>query len=114
MPTGTPDPGSPALLLSASAAARQGLVSNLTNLKMTVFFPAILPQFAPSGDGALLGLFLLGLLFSAMTLAWLTAYAVAVAKVGDFGLRSRVRRMRETATGAVLIGLGLRLAIERR
>jgi threonine/homoserine/homoserine lactone efflux protein len=108
------DAGRSTLLLSASGAVRQGLINNLTNPKMAVFFPALLPQFAPPGDGAFLGLLLLGLLFSAITLVWLTAYAFAIATVGDLFFRPRIRNMLETITGAVLIGLGLQLAMERR
>jgi threonine/homoserine/homoserine lactone efflux protein len=49
-----------------------------------------------------------------MTLVWLTAYAVAVARAGDFLGRSWVNRAIEAVTGAVLVALGLRLATERR
>ena len=92
----------------------QGLLSNLTNPKMIAFFPALLPQFAPTGRGAFLVLLLLGLLFSSMTLIWLTGYAFAVAKAGDLLRRARVRRSLEAATGVVLIALGVRLATESR
>jgi threonine/homoserine/homoserine lactone efflux protein len=100
--------------LSPPTALRQGLVSNLTNPKMIAFFPALLPQFVSHGSGAFLALLVLGLLFSTMTLVWLTAYAFAVAKAGDLLLRGRVRRLLEAGTGVVLIGLGLRLATEGR
>jgi threonine/homoserine/homoserine lactone efflux protein len=90
---------------------RQGLVSNLGNPKMAIFFTSLLPQFATSPSfGALL---VLGLVFSSLTLAWLTVYAFAVAKAGDFLRRSRVRRALDGLTGAVLVGLGLRLAAEQ-
>jgi threonine/homoserine/homoserine lactone efflux protein len=91
---------------------RQGIVSNLGNPKMAVFFPSLLPQFASRPSfGTLL---LLGLVFCSMTLAWLTAYAFAVAKAGDFLRRSQVRRTLDALTGVVLVGLGLRLASEQR
>ena len=48
-----------------------------------------------------------------MTLAWLSAYALAVAKTSAFLLRPRVRRTLDTVTGAVLVAFGLRLASER-
>ena len=98
--------------LSPWVALRQGLISNLTNPKMIAFFPALLPQFAPHGQGAFAVLLILGLLFSTMTLVWLSAYAFAVAKAGDFIRRRRVRRTLEALTGVVLIALGLRLATE--
>jgi threonine/homoserine/homoserine lactone efflux protein len=100
--------------LSPRVALRQGLASNLTNPKMIAFFPALLPQFAPHGHGAFAFLLLLGLLFSSMTLLWLSAYAVVVAKAGNVIRRGAVRRALEAVTGATLIALGVRLATESR
>ena len=57
---------------------------------------------------------LLGSIFCSITITWLTLYAVVVARIGDFLRRDRVRRALEATTGLVLIGLGLRLATERR
>jgi threonine/homoserine/homoserine lactone efflux protein len=95
--------------LPPAAALRQGAISNLTNPKMAVFFPALLPQFASDAPSLLL----LGLLFSTLTLAWLSAYALAVARAGDLLRRPRIRRPLEAATGAVLVAFGLRLAASR-
>ena len=100
--------------LPAAVSFRQGVISNLGNPKMAAFFPALLPQFAPAGRGSFAALLALGLLFSALTLTWLTAYAFAVARAGDLLRRSVIRRALEAVTGAVLIALGLRLATERR
>jgi threonine/homoserine/homoserine lactone efflux protein len=105
-------PAAPTPALEPSVALRQGLVSNLTNPKMIAFFPALLPQFVPQGRGAFAVLLALGLLFSMMTLGWLTGYAFAVAKAGDLLRRCRVRRLLEAASGVVLIALGVRLATE--
>jgi threonine/homoserine/homoserine lactone efflux protein len=100
--------------LPAAVAFRQGVVSNLGNPKMAAFFPALLPQFAPGGGASFPALLGLGLLFCSLTLVWLTAYAVAVAKAGDYLRRPNIRRLTEAVTGAVLVALGLRLATERR
>ena len=89
-------------------------MSNLGNPKMAVFFASILPQFAEPGRGMLSALLLLGAAFSALTLAWLALYAVAVSAAGDFLRRSRVRRTVEGIAGAALIGLGAKLAAEGR
>ena len=94
-------------------AYRQGLVSNLGNPKIAVFFTSFLPQFAPRG-GSFLSLLALGLVFCVMTLAWLVGYSAVVAKAGDVLRRPRVRRAVEGLTGVVLIGFGVRLATERR
>jgi threonine/homoserine/homoserine lactone efflux protein len=91
-------------------AFRQGLLSNLGNPKMAIFFTSLLPQFGSS----FVQLLPLGLLFATMTLAWLTAYGAAIAKAGDLLLRPRVRRALDAVAGAVLIALGVRVAAERR
>jgi threonine/homoserine/homoserine lactone efflux protein len=93
---------------------RQGLFSNLSNPKIVVFFLSLFPQFVDRSQAPFARLLLLGLIFCAITFTWLTLYAVVVARIGDFLRRDRVRRALEATTGLVLIGLGLRLATERR
>jgi threonine/homoserine/homoserine lactone efflux protein len=96
--------------LATPKAFRQGLLNNLGNPKMAAFFPSLLLQFAHSFSA----LVALGLVFSALTLVWLSAYAFAVARAGDFLGRSRIRRAIEAATGAILVALGFRVATEPR
>jgi threonine/homoserine/homoserine lactone efflux protein len=95
-------------------AFRQGLVSDLGNPKMAVFFASLLPQFVPAGQASFSALLLLGVVFAAMTFAWLSLYAIAVAKAGDVLRRPFIRRWIEGVTGALLIGLGVRIAAEQR
>ncbi len=104
----------PAQRLAPWRAFRQGLISDLGNPKMAAFFPSLLPQFTPPGDTSFSSLVILGLVFSVMTFVWLVAYATAIASAGAFLRRHRVRRAIEGITGAVLVGLGLRLATEQR
>jgi threonine/homoserine/homoserine lactone efflux protein len=96
------------------SALRQGVLSNLTNPKMAVFFPSLLPQFVSADAPSFAALLALGLLFSLMTLTWLTAYAFAVARAGDFLRRSAVRRAIEAVTGIVLVAFGIRVASAAR
>lgn len=99
--------------LTPLVAYRQGVISNLGNPKMAVFFMSLLPQFTSSGDTSALVL-VLGLVFCLLTLSWLTGYAVVVAKAGDVLRQPRIRRVLDGLTGAVLLGLGLRLVSEQR
>jgi threonine/homoserine/homoserine lactone efflux protein len=87
---------------------RQGLLSNLGNPKMAVFFISLLPQFA----AAFAALAALGVVFCTMTFAWLSAYAAVIARAGAFLSRPRVRRALDAITGSVLIALGVRVASE--
>jgi threonine/homoserine/homoserine lactone efflux protein len=100
--------------LSPRQAYVQGVVSDLGNPKIAAFFSSMLPQFAPAGAADFAGLAVLGLLFSLMTLVWLTGYALATARMGDALRRPRIRRTLDGITGAALIGLGLKLATEER
>jgi threonine/homoserine/homoserine lactone efflux protein len=79
---------------------------------MAVFFTSLLPQFAHEG-ASLWQLLPFGIAFGAMTLAWLTAYALAVAKARTYLLRSRVRRILDAVMGAVFVALGARVATQR-
>ncbi|HEU5490616.1 MAG TPA: LysE family translocator [Gaiellaceae bacterium] len=94
---------------SSRRALREGVLSNLGNPKMAVFFASLLPQFAPEGGASFAVLLALGFLFCAMTLAWLSLYAVAISRLGRL-LTTTVRRTLDAVTGVVLVALGLRLA----
>ena len=93
---------------------RQGIFSNLSNPKIVVFFLSLLPQFVTRSNASFLGLLLLGAIFCAITLTWLTLYAIVVARLGDVLRRGRIRQTMEAITGVVLVGLGLRLATSSR
>jgi threonine/homoserine/homoserine lactone efflux protein len=91
------------------AGFRRGLLSDLGNPKMAVFFTSLLPQFGSHFTG----LVVLGLVFCAMTFAWLAFYALAIARIGHLIGRSRVRRALDAVTGAALVGLAVRLVTEQ-
>jgi threonine/homoserine/homoserine lactone efflux protein len=90
------------------AAVRQGLISNLGNPKMAVFFAGLLPQFA-SSFAAMLAL---GTLFAALTFGWLVLYALVVSRARDALARLRVRRALDAVTGTALVAVGARLAAD--
>jgi threonine/homoserine/homoserine lactone efflux protein len=96
--------------MTATTAYRQGVVGDLGNPKMAAFFTSLVPQFNTSFAGMLT----LGLVFCLITFAWLALYATAVAKAGEVLRRLRFRRTIDALTGAVLIGLGVRIATETR
>jgi threonine/homoserine/homoserine lactone efflux protein len=93
-------------------AFRQGLLSNLGNPKMAFFFISLLPQFTSARAPAFIQLLLLGIVFSAMTFTWLSAYATAIERFGDVVRRPRVRRRLEAMTGIALIALGVRVTAD--
>lgn len=109
------DPGSvkPA---SAWAIYRQGLVVDLLNPKVAVFFMAFLPQFVdPALGHAGLQMVALGAIVIAIALAW-EACLIFGAGALSHRLRARpaIARWINRVCGATFVGLGVRLAMERR
>ena len=93
---------------------RQGLASNLANPKIAVFFTGLLPQFVSPREPVLEPFLLLGGLFVLMTAVWLSGYALLAVRASALLGRPRVRATLDRVTGVVLVGLGVRLAFERR
>jgi threonine/homoserine/homoserine lactone efflux protein len=108
------DAGRPRRRLGAFGGFRQGLFSDLANPKIAVFFTGLLPQFVSSRHAVLGPFLLLGGLFVLMTLIWLCSYALLAARVSGALTRPRVKAALDTVTGLVLVGFGVRLALERR
>jgi threonine/homoserine/homoserine lactone efflux protein len=94
----------------------RGILLNVLNPKLTVFFFAFLPQFLDASPG-LLDPKLIGLggIFMLMTLVVFAVYALASAAIRDLVLAAPVaRRWIERALGALLIGFAARLALTDR
>ena len=100
--------------LTPRRALRQGALSNLGNPKMAIFFSSLLPQFVAPGSSTFAAMLSLGLVFVTLTLAWLSAYAAVVARAGNVLRRPRIRRAFEAVTGAILVALGVRVAVDQR
>jgi threonine/homoserine/homoserine lactone efflux protein len=99
---------------SGVRALRQGVLSDLGNPKIAVFFTSLLPQFVHGHGSAFLPLLFMGLTFAVLTFVWLAAYALAVGHASGVLRRPAVRAALDRVTGVVLIGFGVRLALERR
>jgi threonine/homoserine/homoserine lactone efflux protein len=110
---GAPPPPAAAEPRGGRSAYATGLVSNLANPKIVVFYSTVLPSFVPEGSSVLGWSLLLAAIHAGMGLVWLSAYAWALHRARAVLERPRVRRTLDRATGAVLVALGLRLAAER-
>lgn len=100
--------------VGATHGFRQGLISNLANPKIAVFFTSLLPQFVDPGRPVLLPFLALGGVFVLMTLTWLCAYSLAAARAAAALQRPRVKACLDRITGLALVALGIRLAFEHR
>lgn len=119
-PAASPDPApvAPADLAGSGErwsrwrALRAGLTTNLLNPKVGVFYLSVLPQFLPTGLHPLAGSLALAMIHVIEGLAWLSLLAVLVTQARGWLTRPTIRRRFEQVTGAVLLALGLRLAID--
>jgi threonine/homoserine/homoserine lactone efflux protein len=94
-------------------AYRLGLVNDLLNPKMGVFYVTFLPQFIAPGQPVFATSIMLACIHAAMGLTWLTIYGYGATRLADVFTGGRVRQALEATTGAVLVAFGLRLAADR-
>jgi threonine/homoserine/homoserine lactone efflux protein len=93
---------------------RDGLMTNVLNPKVSVFYLAFLPQFISPGDPVLARSILLAAIHATMGVTWLLLVVFFLGKMGSLLSRPLVQRRLEGFTGVVLVGLGLRVAMESR
>jgi threonine/homoserine/homoserine lactone efflux protein len=91
---------------------RQGLLTNLFNPKIALFYTTFLPQFIDPGDPVLLLSMAMASVHIALGIVWLSAYAWLLDRAVDAFRGSRIRRLLDSVTGAVLVALGIRVAAD--
>jgi len=91
---------------------RQGLLTNLFNPKIALFYTTFLPQFIRPGDPVLLLSLAMAGVHIALGIVWLSTYAWLLDRAVDAFRGSRVRRALDALTGTVLVALGIRVAAD--
>jgi threonine/homoserine/homoserine lactone efflux protein len=97
---------------SARSPFRQGLVTNLFNPKIALFYTTFLPQFIKPGDPVLLLSVAMAGVHIALGIVWLSTYAWLLDRAVATFRGSRLRRVLDALTGAVLVALGIRVAVD--
>ncbi|MGH3657942.1 MAG: LysE family translocator [Micromonosporaceae bacterium] len=97
---------------SARSAYVLGVVSNLLNVKVVVFYVTFLPQFVTPGPGAPIRTAMLAVTFIGLAVAWWICYILLLDRIGRWMSRPAVKRGIEGVTGAVLVGLGAKIALD--
>jgi threonine/homoserine/homoserine lactone efflux protein len=95
---------------SRAAAFRRGLASDLLNVKVGLFWTALVPQFVGAESSALLPVAMVFTMAS-IVFAWLTAYAHLAARLSQALRRRRSSQAVNGTVGTVLVALGGRLAL---
>jgi RhtB (resistance to homoserine/threonine) family protein len=91
---------------------RQGLLTNLLNPKVGLFYTTLVPQIVDPGDPIALVSVFVGVAHATIGLAWLALLGAAVDRAGDVLRRPRIRRALAGFTGAVLVFFGLRVVAD--
>lgn len=106
----------PSLTVSSYQLFWQGVLSNVLNPKIAIFFLAFLPQFVDRGGSQVtLQLILLGLTFAFLGLIFLLMVGYSSGTIGSWiTRRPGYSRLLGRLSGGILIGLGVRLAFTER
>jgi threonine/homoserine/homoserine lactone efflux protein len=89
-----------------------GLVTNLLNPKVGVFFVTFLPGFVPSGYPVGGTSLIFGAVFIVLSVGYYVLLLALAGRVTGWMAMPRVRRRMDAVTGTVLVGFGVRLAVE--
>ena len=95
------------------AFLKQGLLTNILNPKVGVFYVTFLPQFVPAGANVALFSFLLAMIHVLLSIVWFAALISATVPMGRMLRRSRFVRAMDRIAGAIFVGFGAKLAFSR-
>jgi len=91
---------------------REGFLTNILNPKVIAFYLALLPQFIGPSDPVLLKSLLLAAIHFVEGIAWFGIVSWFVDRSRHFFMEPRMRRWLDGICGTILIGFGLRLAMQ--
>jgi threonine/homoserine/homoserine lactone efflux protein len=102
--------------LNSAALYRRGIIMNITNPKVSIFFLAFLPQFADPAKGSLsIQILLLGGVFIIATMVIFGAISILAGVFGEQLRRSAfAQKVLNRAAAGIFAGLALKLALAQR
>ena len=92
---------------------KQGFFSNILNPKVAVFFLTFLPQFVNPESPTLIPFLIMGITYTALTALWFLFYVYLINQISAFMKKPTAQKSIEGITGAILIGFGIKLALEK-
>jgi threonine/homoserine/homoserine lactone efflux protein len=95
-------------------AFRTGLLTNLLNPKVGVFYVSFLPQFVPPGVRVAPYMLLLGAIHAFLGLVWFSCLIAATRPIARFLAKPSVVQACDRLTGAMFVAFGLGLALDSR
>lgn len=95
------------------ACFKQGFLTNLLNPKVAVFFLTFLPQFVDSSNQSFIPFVWMGLTYVILTAIWFLIYIPLLNAIRSFMMKPQTQMAIEGVTGTVLVGFGIKLALEK-
>ena len=92
---------------------KQGFLTNILNPKVAVFFLTFLPQFVNPGSNTFIPFLLMGITYTLLTIIWFGLYVYLINQVSAFMKKPKSKIIMEGITGTILIGFGVKLALEK-
>jgi len=99
---------------SGHMAFTTGLLTNLLNPKVGVFYVSFLPQFVPDGVSVAPYILLLGAIHAMLGVLWFGCLIAATQPIARFLRRPAVVQMCDRLTGGMFVAFGVGLALESR
>lgn len=96
-----------------TACFKQGFLTDFLNPKVAAFFLTFLPQFVAPGSHSFVPFLMMGAAYTAMTAIWFLFYISFIHYISDFMKRPKTKKWIEGITGTVMIGFGIKLALEK-
>jgi RhtB (resistance to homoserine/threonine) family protein len=92
---------------------KQGFLTNILNPKVAVFFLTFLPQFVDTGSNTFTPFLIMGITYTLLTAVWFVLYVYLINQISVFMKRPKTQNIIEGITGTILIGFGVKLALEK-
>ena len=92
---------------------KQGFLTDILNPKVAVFFLTFFPQFVEPGSNTFLPFLIMGITFTVLSAIWLLLYVYLINQISAFMKKPKAQNIIEGITGTILIGFGIKLALEK-
>ncbi|NMD71237.1 LysE family translocator [Bacillus sp. DNRA2] len=91
----------------------QGFLTDILNPKVAIFFLSFFPQFVEPGSGTFLPFLIMGITFTLLSAIWLLLYVYSINQISAFMKKPKAKNIIEGITGTIIIGFGIKLALEK-
>ncbi|MDF2856967.1 MAG: homoserine/Threonine efflux protein [Neobacillus sp.] len=110
---GRQEPDIRVVAISGFAFYSKGVLTGLLNPKSALFFLAFFPQFMHQDGNIFTQSLILTLLYSLVSATWYSLLIIFIGKLRHFFARRETQKWLKTITGTILIGMGIKIAVQR-